>query len=60
MWRGQEPERTRFRSGKKGVACSCDAEYEGISADRIEAITLAVILVAGMNLAKAERATVLA
>ena len=39
---------------------SCDAKCDAISANRIELLTRAVILVAGMNLAEAERAAVLA
>ena len=38
----------------------CDAKCDAISANRIELLTRAVILVAGMNLAEAERAAVLA
>jgi hypothetical protein len=38
----------------------CDAKCDAISANRIELLTRAVILVAGMYLAKAERAAVLA
>ena len=49
-------EQTRLCSGKQGVESVCDA----ISANRIELLTRAVILVAGMNLAEAERAAVLA
>jgi len=53
-------EQTRFRSGNRKVASNCDAECDAILADRIELLTRAVILVAGMNLAEAERAAVLA
>ena len=38
----------------------CDADCDAFSPDRIELLTRAVILVAGMNLAEAERAAVLA
>ena len=38
----------------------CDAECNAISADRIELLTRAVNLVAGMDLPEADRATVLA
>ena len=44
-------EQTRFRSGKQGVESVCDAECDAISANRIELLTRAVILVVGMNLA---------
>ena len=37
----------------------CDAKCDAISADRIELLARAVVLVAGMNLAEAERAAVL-
>ena len=57
---GTGSEQTRFRSGKQGVASVCDAKCDAISANRIELLTRAVILVAGMNLAEAERAAVLA
>jgi len=57
---GTGTEQTRFRSGKQGVAFNCDAKCDAISADRIELLARAVVLVAGMNLAEAERAAVLA
>jgi len=57
---GTGTEQTRFRLGKQGVASVCDAECDAISPGRIELLTRAVILVAGMNLANAERASVLA
>ena len=57
---GTGSEQTRFRSGEQGVASACDAKCDAISANRIELLTRAVILVAGMNLAEAERAAVLA
>jgi hypothetical protein len=53
-------EQTRFHSGKQGIASGCDAKCDAISPDRIELLALAVVLVAGMNLAEAERAAVLA
>ena len=53
-------EQLPFPSGKQGVTSSCDAKCDAISANRIELLTRAVILVAGMNLAEAERAAVLA
>ncbi|MEI6366237.1 MAG: hypothetical protein WCP23_03990 [Planctomycetota bacterium] len=52
---GTGSEQTRFRSEKHELAICCDA----ISANRIELLTRAVILVACMNLAEAERAAVL-
>ena len=38
----------------------CDAKCDAISADRIDLLAQAVVLVAGMNVAEAERAAVLA
>ena len=57
---GTGTEQTRFHSGKQGAESKCDAKCDAISANRIELLTRAVILVAGMNLADAERAAVLA
>jgi hypothetical protein len=57
---GTGTEQPRFRSGKLGVGISCDADCDAFSPDRIELLALAVVLVAGMNLAEAERAAVLA
>jgi hypothetical protein len=57
---GTGTEQTRFHSGKPGVESKCDAKCDAISANRIELLTRAVILVAGMNLAEAERTAVLA
>ena len=53
-------EQLAFRSGNQQVVSKCDAKCDAISANRIELLTRAVILVAGMNLAEAERAAVLA
>ena len=53
-------EQPAFLAGNTAVAISCDAKCDAISANRIELLTRAVILVAGMNLAEAERAAVLA
>ena len=53
-------EQPAFRAGNTAVVISCDAKCDAISANRIELLTRAVILVAGMNLAEAERAAVLA
>ena len=57
---GTGTEQSRCHSGNRRVASGCDAKCDAISADRIELLTRAVILVAGMNLAEAERAAVLA
>ena len=54
---GTGTEQTRFRSGKQGVESVCDAECDAISADRIELLARAVVLVPGMNLPEADRAT---
>ena len=53
-------EQPAFRAGHTAVAISCDAKCDAISANRIELLTRAVILVAGVKLAEAERAAVLA
>ena len=53
-------EQIRFHSGNRRVASNCDAECDAILPDRVELLTRAVILVAGMTLAVAERAAVLA
>jgi hypothetical protein len=57
---GTGTEQTWFHSGKQGVESNCDAECDAISADRVELLARAVMLVAGMKLAEAERAAVLA
>jgi hypothetical protein len=57
---GTGTEQTRYHSGNQQVVSKCDAKCDAISANRIELLTRAVILVAGMYLAKAERAAVLA
>ena len=57
---GTGTEQTRFHSGNHGVAISCDAKCDAISPDRIDVLTRAVILVAGINLADSEQAAVLA
>jgi hypothetical protein len=57
---GTGTELTRFRSGKLAVESVCDVKCDTFSTDRIELLTRAVILVAGMDLAEAERAAVLA
>jgi hypothetical protein len=57
---GTGTEQTRFRSGNREVVSNCDAECDAFSRNRVELLARAVILVAGMNLAEAERAAVLA
>ena len=57
---GTGSEQTRFRSGKQRVVSVCDAKCDAISSNRIEVLTRAVILVAGMDLAEAEWAAVIA
>jgi hypothetical protein len=57
---GTGTEQTRFRSGKQGVLISCDAECDAISADRIELLARAVVLVAGMRIPETAREAVLA
>jgi len=57
---GTGTEQTRCHPGNQGVTISCDAECDAISTDRLEVLARAVILVAGMKLAEAERAAVLA
>jgi hypothetical protein len=57
---GTGTEQTRFHSGKQEVESVCDAECDAFSPDRIDVLARAVILVAGMKLAEAERAAVLA
>jgi hypothetical protein len=57
---GTGTEQTRFHSGNRRAASGCDAKCDAISPDRIELLALPVVLVAGMNLAEAERAAVLA
>jgi len=57
---GTGTEQPRFRSGKQGIASSCDAKCDAISANRIELLARAVILVAGMNIPGVAREAVLA
>jgi hypothetical protein len=57
---GTGTEQTRFHSGKQGVLISCDAECDAISADRIELLARAVVLVAGMRIPESAREAVLA
>jgi hypothetical protein len=53
-------EQTRCHSGKQGCESKCDAKCNAISADRIELLTRAVVLVAGMRIPEAAREAVLA
>ena len=57
---GTGTEQTRFHAGKQGVESVCDAECDAISADRVELLVRAVVLVAGINLTDAEQAVVFA
>jgi hypothetical protein len=56
---GTGTEQPRFHSGKLGVAIPCDAECDAFSADRIELLARAVVLVAGMRIPEAARDAVL-
>jgi hypothetical protein len=53
-------ERTGFSAGNRGMAAVCDAKCDAISADRIELLARAVVLVAGMRIPEAAREAVLA
>jgi hypothetical protein len=57
---GTGTEKTRFHSGKPGVAIPCDAQCDALSPDRIELLARAVVLVAGMRIPEAAREAVLA
>jgi hypothetical protein len=61
---GTGTEQTRFHSGNQRVAsgcdAKCDAKCDAISADRIELLARAVVLVAGMRIPEAAREAVLA
>ena len=57
---GTGTELTRCHLGNQGGASGCDAECDATLGDRVEVLARAVVLVAGMNLAKTERAAVLA
>jgi len=57
---GTGTEQTRFHSGNHEVVSNCNADCDALSPDRIELLARAVVLVAGINLAEAERAAVLA
>jgi hypothetical protein len=53
-------EQLAFRSGNQQVVAKCDAKCDAISADRIELLAHAVVLVAGMRIPEAAREAVLA
>ena len=53
---GTGTEQIRFHSGNRRVASNCDAECDAILPDRVELLTRAVVLVAGMKLTEAVRA----
>ena len=57
---GTGTEQTRFHSGNLQVVSGCDAKCDAISADRIELLARAVVLVAGMRIPEAAREAVLA
>jgi hypothetical protein len=57
---GTGTEQTRFHSGNRRVASGCDAKWDAISADPIELLARAVVLVAGMKLPESAREAVLA
>ena len=57
---GTGTEQTRFHSGNRRVASVCNAECDVISADRIELLARAVVLVAGMSIPDTTRGAVLA
>jgi len=57
---GTGTEQTRFHSENRRVASSCDAKCDAISADRIDLLAQAVVLVAGMGIPEAAREAVLA
>jgi hypothetical protein len=56
---GTGTEQMRFQSGKQGVESVCDAECDAFSADRIELLARAVVLVAGISIPEAAREAVL-
>ena len=57
---GTGTEQSRFHSGNQQVVSVCDAKCDAISADRIELLARAVVLVAGMRIPEAAREAVLA
>ena len=56
---GTGTEQTRYHSVNRKVASNRDADCDAISADRIELLARAVVLVAGMKLPEAARIAVL-
>ena len=57
---GTGTEQTQFYAQNPQVTSNCDAECDAISADRIELLTRAVILVALMGIPESAREAVLA
>jgi hypothetical protein len=57
---GTGTEQTRFHSGRQGLESVCDAKCYAFSADRIELLARAVVLVAGMRIPEAALEAVLA
>jgi hypothetical protein len=57
---GTGTEQPRCHPGNQVGATGCDAECDAISADRIELLARAVMLVAGMNIPEVAREAVLA
>jgi hypothetical protein len=55
---GTGTEQTAFHSGNQRGVSKCDAECDAISADRIELLARAVVLVAGMRIPEAAREAV--
>ncbi len=57
---GTGTEQTWFHSGNHELVSKCDAKCDAISADRIELLARAVVLVAGMRILEAAREAELA
>ncbi len=57
---GAGREQTAFRAGNPAAVSQCDAKCDAISADRVELLARAVILVAGMAITDTSREAVLA
>ena len=57
---GTGTEQTRYHSGKQGIDSGWDARCDAISADRVELLARALVLVAGMRMPESARETVLA
>ena len=54
-WRGQGANNRCLAWEIRGVKSVCDARYDALSPDRVELLTRAVILVAGMTIPEATR-----